>query len=75
MRKIVHHMLEDADGNDVLLRHLLVGILRLKGSQSRLTVDIESGTVHPSQTIPKFERVDDGTEYSLKRRRDFLERR
>ena len=74
VHNIVHHMLEDAEGNDVLLRHLLAGILRLKGSQSRLVVDIEFEILHPSQTVPEFERVDDGTGYSLKRRRDFLER-
>ena len=65
--KIVHHMLEDVEGNNVLLRHLLAGILRLKGSQSRLAMDIESGILHPSQSIPEFERVDDDTGYFLKR--------
>ena len=32
VQDIVLEMLEDAEGNDVLVRHLLAGILRLKGS-------------------------------------------
>ena len=71
---IMRQMVQDAQGNDVLMRHLLAGILRVKGSQSRLTVDIESGILHPSQSIPQFDIADDHSGYSLKRRRDFLER-
>ena len=70
----VLEMLEDAEGSDVLLRHLLADILRLKGSQSRLARDIECGVLHPSQTIPEFVTADHESGFSLKRRRDFLER-
>ena len=70
----VLEILQDAEGNDVLLRHLLAGILRLKGSQSRLAGDIECGVLHPSQTVPEFVTADHESRFSLKRRRDFLER-
>ena len=70
----MQEMVQDAEGNDVLLRHLLAGILCLKRSQSRLAADMECGVVHPSQTVPEFVIVDPDNGFSLKRRRDFLER-
>ena len=72
--KIVQKLIQDAEGNDVLLRHLLSGVQRLKGTQSKLTVDMERGVLHPSQKTPHFDIVQDDNGYSLKRRRDFLER-
>ena len=71
---IVINMVTEAQGNDVLMRHLLVDILRVKGSQSRLIVDMDSGVVHPSQNTLQFDTIYSDTKYSLKRRRDFLER-
>ena len=56
---IVLKMVQDAQGNDVLIRYLLAGILQVKGSQSRLTVDMEARILHPSQTILQFNRVGD----------------
>ena len=71
---LVRQMVEDAQGNNVLMRHLLAGILWMKGSQSRLIVDMENGILHSSQSVPQFDIPDDHSGYSLKRRRDFLER-
>ena len=51
---IVLSMLREVQGNNVLMRHLLEDMLRIKGKQSRLIVDIESGVLHPSQSIPQF---------------------
>ena len=68
------NMVTKAQGNDVLMRHLLAGILRVKGSQSRLIVDMDSGVVYPSQNTPQFDTIYSNTGYSLKRRWDFLER-
>ena len=36
---IVLNMVKDAQGNNVLMRHLLAGILQVKGNQSRLIVN------------------------------------
>ena len=71
---LVRQMVEDAQGNDVLMRHLLAGILYVKGSQSRLIVDMENRILHPSQSVPEFDILDDHSGYSLKRYREFLER-
>ena len=71
---VVQQMVEDAERNDVFMRHLLAGILRVKGSQSRLIVDMENGILHPLQSVPEFNIPNDHSGYSLKRRRDFLER-
>ena len=46
--KIVHKLVQDAEGNDVLLRHLLAGVQLLKGTQLKLTLDMERGVLHPS---------------------------
>ena len=70
----VSSMITEAQEKEVLLRHLLAGVLHLKGSQSRLVVDMECGILHPSQSAPYFESVQDDNTYSLKKRRDFLER-
>ena len=72
---VVRQMVEDAQGNDVFMRNLLAGILQVKGSESKLIIDMESGILHPSQSVPQFDILDDHSRYSLKRRRDFLERR
>ena len=70
---VVRQMVQDAQGNDVFMRHLLAGILRVKGSHSRLNVDMEFGILHPSQSVPQFDILDDYSGDSLKRCRDFLE--
>ena len=74
VRNMISSMILQAQGNDVLLRHLLAGVLRVKGSQARLLADMDCGIIHPSQNTPYFETVQSDSTYSLKRRWDFLER-
>ena len=74
MWNTVSSMITEAQGNDVLLRHLLAEVLHVKGSQSRLVADMECGILHPAQSTHYFEIVQNDSTYPLKRRGDFLER-
>ena len=70
----ISSMIEEAKENDVFMRHLLAGLLRVKGSHSRLIADMHCGILHPTQSTPYFETVPNESNYSLKKRRDFLKR-
>ena len=46
MWNTISSMIKEAEENDVLMRHLLAGILHVKDSQSRLIVDMDSRVLH-----------------------------
>ena len=70
----ISSMITEAQGNDVLLRQLLAGVLYVKGSQSRLIADIDCGILHPTQSAPYFKTIQNDSTYSLKRCWDFFDR-
>jgi hypothetical protein len=68
-------ILDDSRGNKVLLRHVLAAFLSVQGTMKNLKSDLEAGLLHPSQETVDFLEIQDNMGMSLKRRRDFLDRR
>ena len=66
---------EKATGDSFLLRHLVADLHVVRGKQQTLLAQIKHGLVEPSQPDLHFLPNEDGSNMSLKRRKDFLEQR
>ena len=75
MRNLATEFMDAAIGNIFLLRHLLADFHIVRGKQQTLLTQLKHGLVEPSQLDLHFLPNDDGSNMSLKRRKDFLERR
>jgi hypothetical protein len=75
VRNLTKEFMDAASGDSFLLKHLLADLHIVRGKQQTLLAQIKHGLVEPSQPDVHFRRNEDGTDMSLKRRRDFLERR
>ena len=79
MEKRVRNLTEEcmvaATGDRFLLKHLLADLHIVRGKQQTLLAHIKHGLVEPTQAEVHFQRNEDGNDMSLKRRKDFLERR
>ena len=66
----------DATTGDVFwLKHLLADLHIVRGKQQTLLAHIKHSLLEPTQAEVHFQRNEDGNDMSLKRRKDFLERR
>ena len=75
VRNLVAEFMEVATGHNFLLKHLLADFHVVRGKQQTLLAQIKHGVVEPSQEDVHFHANTDGCNMSLKRRKDFLERR
>jgi hypothetical protein len=75
MRNLATEFMNAATGDTFLLRHLLADFHVVRGKQQTLLAQLKHGLVEPSQPDLHFLPNDDGSNMSLKRRNDFLERR
>ena len=75
VRILATETMNAATGDTFLLRHLLADFHAVRGKQQTLVAQIKHGLVEPSQPDLHFLPNDDGTNMSLKRRKDFLARR
>ena len=74
VRNLTDEFMDAASGDSFLLKHLLADLHIVRGKQQTLLAQIKHGLVEPSQLVVHFQRNEDG-DMSLKRRKDFLERR
>lgn len=75
VRKLAIEVVDVAKGDNFLLKHLLADLHIVRGKQQTLLAQVKHGLVEPSQPDVHFTPNEDGSNMSLKRRRDFLERR
>ena len=75
LRSLAAEVMDAATGDTFLLRHLLADLHVVRGKQQTLLAQIKHGLVEPSQPELRFLRNDDGCNMSMKRRKDFLEKR
>ena len=75
VRNLTDEFMDAATGDRFLLKHLLADLHIVRGKQQTLVAQIKNGLVEPSQAEVHFRRNEDGNDMSLKRRRDFLQRR
>ena len=75
VRNLTTDVMDAATGDTFLLKHLLADLHVVKGKQQTLLAQIKHGLVEPSQVDSNFLPNDDGSNMSLKRRKDFLEQR
>ena len=75
VRNLTDEFMGAATGDRFLLKHLLADLHIVRGKQQTLLAQIKHGLVEPSQADVHFRRNKDGNDMSLKRRKDFLERR
>ena len=75
VRNLAAEFMEVATGDTFLLKHLLADFHVVRGKQQTLLAQIKHGVVEPSQEDVRFQANDDGCIMSLKRKKDFLERR
>ena len=75
VRNLADEVTKTAKGDTFLLKHLLADFHVVRGKQQTLLAQIKHGVVEPSQADVHFRANDDGCNMSLKRRKDFLERR
>ena len=75
VRKLAAEFMDVATGDTFLLKHLLADFHVVRGKQQTLLAHIKHGLVEPSQPDLHFLPNDDGSNMSLKRRKDFLEQR
>jgi hypothetical protein len=74
VRNLAAEFMEVATGDTFLLKHLLADFHVVRGKQQTLLAQIKHGVVEPSQEEVHFQ-ANHGSNMSLKRRKDFLERR
>jgi hypothetical protein len=75
VRNLATEFMDAATGDTFLLRHLLADFHAVRGKQQTLIAQIKHGLLKPCQADSQFLPNDDGSNMSLKRRRDFLEKR
>jgi hypothetical protein len=75
VRNLAAEFMEVATGDTFLLKHLLADFHVVRGKQQTLLAQIKHGVLEPSQEDVRFQANDDGCIMSLKRKKDFLERR
>ena len=75
VRNITAELMETATDDIFLLKHLLADLHAVRGKQQTLLVQIKHGLVEPSQSDVHFRANEDGSNMSLKRKKDFLQRR
>ena len=75
VRKLATEFMDVAKGDHFLLKHLLADLHIVRGKQQTLLAQVKHGLVDASQPDLHFTPNDDGSNMSLKRRRDFLDRR
>jgi hypothetical protein len=75
VRNLAGEFVEAATGDTFLLKHLLADFHVVRGKQQTLLAQIRHGVVEPSQADVHFRANIDGSNMTLKRRKDFLERR
>ena len=75
VRNLATEFMDTATGDPFLLRHLLADFHVVQGKQQTLLAQIKHGVVEPSQPDWQFLSNYDGNNMSLKRRKDFLEKR
>ena len=71
VRNLASEFLDAATGDTFLLRHLLADFHVVRGKQQTLIAQIKHGLVEPSQPDLHFLPNEDGSNMSLKRRKDF----
>ena len=74
-RNLAEEFMNVATGDRFLLEHLTADLHVVRGKQQTLLAQISHGLVEPSQPDVHFRPNDDGNNMSLKRKRDFLDRR
>ena len=74
-RNLAEEFMDAATGDTFLLKHLVTDLHVVRGKQQTLLAQMKHGLLEPSQADVHFRRNEDGNNMSLKRRRDFLERR
>lgn len=74
VRNLATELMAAARGDNFLLEHLLADFHIVRGKQQTLLAQMKHGLVEPSQVELHFSPNDDGSNMSLKRRKDFLER-
>jgi hypothetical protein len=75
VRNLAAEFMEVATGDTFLLKHLLADFHIVRGKQQTLLAQIKHGVLEPSQEDVHFLANNDGSNMSLKRKKDFLERR
>jgi hypothetical protein len=75
VRNLATEFMDAATGDTCLLRHLLADFHVVRGKQQTLIAQIKHGLLEPSQPDLHFLPNDDGSNMSLKRRKDFLQQR
>ena len=74
VRNITTGIMDAATGDSFLLKHLLADMHIVRGNQETLLAQIKHGLLEPSQADVHFRRIEDGSNMSLKRKKDFLQR-
>jgi hypothetical protein len=74
VRNLATQLMVAASGDTFLLEHLLADFHIVRGKQQTLLAQLKHGLVEPSQAELHFTPNDEGSNMSLKRRKDFLER-
>ena len=72
VRNLASEFVEAATGDTFLLKHLLADFHVVRGKQQTLLAQLKQGLVSLSQSDVHFRVIDNGTNMSLKRRKDFL---
>ena len=75
VRNLATEFMDAARGDTFLLKHLLADLHIVRGKQQTLLAQMKHGLVEPSQVELHFSPNDDGSNMSLKRRKDFLQRK
>jgi hypothetical protein len=75
VRNLATEFMDKATGDTFLLRHLLADFHVVRGKQQTLIAQMKHGLLEPSQPDLHFLPNDDGSNMSLKRRKDFLQQR
>jgi hypothetical protein len=75
VRNLATEFMDKATGDTFLLRHLLADFHVVRGKQQTLIAQKKHGLLEPSQPDLYFLPNADGSSMSLKRRKDFLEKR
>jgi len=74
VRNLAAEFMQVATSDTFLLKHLLADFHVMRGKQQTLLAQLKHGMVEPSQEDVHFQANGDGSNMSLKRRKDFLER-
>ena len=74
VRNLATQLMAAASGDTFLLEHLLADFHIVRGKQQTLLAQLKHGLVESSQLELHYTPNDDGSNMSLKRKKDFLER-